>query len=219
MIWFILLTAALLSFAAAAFLLKLPRALWPLFGAFLMLALAAYSLSGSPDLPAAPKTEAVTNKDLALSQVEARRSFFGSTLPPSKFVMMADGYSRRGKYAEAADLLRGAVSANPKDAEAWTALGIALVEHADGAMNGAAIYAFKRAESIAPENPAPQYFVSLSLLREGKLAEMRDIWARLLAKAKPGDEWRKPLETQLGRLDYLLSEMEKMRAAQSLQRK
>ena len=86
--------------------------------------------------------------------VEARRELFGVERPASNFVVVADGFARRGQYADAAQLLSGEVADNPGNAEAWVALGNALVEHADGNPTPAAIYAYAKAEEGAPADGA-----------------------------------------------------------------
>ena len=132
------------------------------------------------------------------------RPLGAAELADHRFVITADGFTRRGQYADAANFLRNAVSENPGDGEAWVALGNVLVEHAEGQPTAAALYAYSRAEALLPANPAPAYFLGLSLLRAGRPGETRALWAELLASA-PGDApWREALAERLARLDAML---------------
>ena len=110
----------------------------------------------------------------------------------------------RGQHDQAANFLRNAVAENPKDGEAWLALGNALVEHADGQLTSAALYAYSQAEQVAPENPAPTYFLGLSFLRAGEPRKTLGLWRELLETAPEEAEWREPLAARLARLETML---------------
>ncbi|MGB3377535.1 MAG: hypothetical protein WBA55_02065, partial [Allopontixanthobacter sediminis] len=56
MIWIPLIALAVLAFVLAAFVVKLPRSGWALFGAALLFGLAGYALQGSPGLAGSPTT-------------------------------------------------------------------------------------------------------------------------------------------------------------------
>lgn len=204
MTWLPILALAALVFLAAAVLLKLPRTAFTLFGAALLFGLAGYALQGSPGQPAAPRAAQAKLAEGGEFLVEARREFFGGDRLPSRFVVTADAFTRRGHYADAADFLRNAVSENSGDAEAWVALGNVLVEHADGQLTAAALYAYSRAEMAMPANPAPTYFLGLGLLRAGRPQETRALWAELLAAAPADVPWREALAQRLARLDEML---------------
>jgi cytochrome c-type biogenesis protein CcmH len=198
---------AALAFAAAAVLLRLPRSGWTLFGAALLFGLTGYALQGSPGEAGAPKQGAEGGEAGAGDAlIEARRSLFDPAQPPSRFVIVADGFARRGQYGDAADILRGATERDPRDAEAWVALGNDLVEHADGQLTPAALYAYSQAEKLAPENPAAPFFLGVALIRSGRLQEARSLWADLLAKAPADAAWRPQLKERLDRLDVLIAQ-------------
>ncbi len=100
--------------------------------------------------------------------------------------MMADGYARKGQHADAAALLRGAVADNPDDAEAWVALGNALIEHADGNPTPAALLAYRPGGTHRAAKSRRAYFFGVALLRGGRADETRAIWAELV-EAAPAD--------------------------------
>lgn len=196
-----------LAFAFGALALRLPRGTWALFGAALLFGLAGYALQGSPGQGGAPAAgtarAAIPDGEAA---VDARRALFGPTQPPSRFVTVADGFARRGQFADAAGILRGAVERDPQDTEAWLALGNALVEHADGQFTPAALLAYGRAEALQPEHPAVPFFVGVALIRGGRLAEARGLWADTIERADADAEWRPALEERLARLDELIAQ-------------
>ena len=177
MSWLPILILTALVFALAVFVLKLPRTLWMLFG------------SALPSAPASPvRDDAAQSGEL---MVEARREFYPEGRLPSRFVVTADAFTRRGQHDQAANFLRNAVAENPKDGEAWLALGNALVEHAGGRLTAAALYAYSQAEKVSPENPAPTYFLGLAFLRAGEPANTLTLWRELLESAPADADWRR----------------------------
>ena len=205
MSWLPILILTALVFALAVFVLKLPRTLWMLFGSALLFGLAGYAAQGNPGQPSVPASP--VRDDAAQSgelMVEARREFYPEGRLPSRFVVTADAFTRRGQHDQAANFLRNAVAENPKDGEAWLALGNALVEHADGQLTSAALYAYSQAEQVAPENPAPTYFLGLSFLRAGEPGKTLGLWRELLETAPEEAEWREPLAARLARLETML---------------
>lgn len=207
MIWLPLITLALMAFLVAAFAVKLPRNGWALFGAALLFGLAGYALQGSPGLAGAPKLAAALNDEGNLALVDARRQMFNPERAPSRYVTVADGFARRGQFQDAAGILSGAVSQNSNDGEAWLALGNALVEHADGTLTPAALYAYAQAQTALPGHPGPNYFLGVALIRSGRPLEARQLWADTLEAAPSGAPWAAQMEERLARLDGLLQQM------------
>lgn len=205
MSWLPIIVLAVLTFALAVFALKLPRTLWMLFGSALLFGLAGYALQGQPGLAGAPAA-AVEQEDAGTGEllVSARREFYTAGAMPSRFVVTADAFTRRGQHEQAANFLRNAVEDNPRDGEAWLALGNALVEHADGRLTAAALYAYSEAEKVDPANPAPTYFLGLAFLRAGEPGKTLALWGELLDQAPEDADWRAPLEARLERLKALL---------------
>lgn len=195
-------------FLIAAFALRLPRAGWAAFGAALLFGLAGYAFQANPGMPAAPKAAVREANETSAAMIDARRAMFDATMQASDFVLVSDGFARRGQYADAAQMLRGVVRDNPGHAEAWVALGNALVEHADGNLTSAAIYAYARAEQAAPGHPAAPYFHGLALLRAGRPHDTRALWAQTIADAPEGAEWVAPMRERLERLDALIAAVE-----------
>ncbi|MCB2083595.1 MAG: tetratricopeptide repeat protein [Sphingomonadaceae bacterium] len=206
MTWIPIIALAIVVFLVTAFVLRMPRSGWTIFGAALMFGLSGYALQGSPGLPASPKEAVEQSDESAAAMVEARRDLSGPDFPPSALVVVADGFARNGKYADAAGLLGGAVERDPRDAEAWVALGNALLGHAEGNLTPAALFAYSRAELADPGNPAAGYFYGVALLNAGQPQQTREVWAEVLENAPEDAEWRDAIAGQIERLDALLNQ-------------
>lgn len=207
MSWILVLLLTAAAFAVIAVAFGLSRRLWTTMLAALVFGLAGYAFQARPDLPAAPPQAAPTDDPNAWGVVDARKEMVSDRLRSrSDKLLIADALARRGQFANAATMLRGATQDDPQDAEAWLALGNVLLEHADGILTPAALYAYRRASAHAPESPAPGYFLGLALIRQGRLMEGRQVWNSALENT-PADEQARPLlEERAERLDALLSQ-------------
>jgi cytochrome c-type biogenesis protein CcmH len=205
MTWILALALAVVAFLLAAFVLRAPRKGWEAIGAALLLGVAGYAFQARP-VPAAPKVaqERIVGDPAAL--VKARGRVTRSGIPPNdRWVVIADALARNGQFADAAEVLRGATDADPKNAEAWLAMANALVAHADGTLTPASLYAYRRAASAAPEHPGPPFFLGLALAQSGRFKEARTLWTRLLAATPPDAPWHAELVDKLRRLDAIMS--------------
>jgi cytochrome c-type biogenesis protein CcmH len=205
MSWAIAIALALAAFAAIAFGLRAPRQAWATLGAALAFGLAGYALQASPGLPGAPTTGVPEHTLDGSELIEARRRVMGvagEPLPP--YLLTSDAFARRGQYAEAAGLLRGAVEQNPRDGEAWIALGNALVEHGEGSLSPAALYAYRRASVIEPNGAGPAFFLGLALIRQGEFVAAHRLWTEQLARMPEGAPGREDLAGRYAVLDQAM---------------
>jgi cytochrome c-type biogenesis protein CcmH len=122
-----------------------------------------------------------------------------------KYLTPADALARHGQYADAAEILRGAVAEDPGNGEAWLAMANALVGHAEGQLSPAALLAFRRAEMASPNHPGPPFFLGLALAQSGQLEQGRAIWAELLARSPADAPWREELVARLADLDAFIA--------------
>jgi cytochrome c-type biogenesis protein CcmH/NrfG len=83
----------------------------------------------------------------------------------------------------------------------WLGLGNALQAHADGVLTPAARYAFERAAAVAPDHPAPHYFLGLAYVQMGDLDGADAVWRGLLAKTPATAPWRPRVEARLALID------------------
>ena len=215
MIWVLVGVLALAALVVAHLGLRLPRSSMMLFASALLFGLAGYALQGSPAQPASPSLTRVVAAEDGEALVAARRELFDTGQQPARYIVVADAFARRGQYADAAQMLRGAVAEQPGNAEAWVALGNALVEHAGGQLTPAAIEAFGRAEAARPDHPGAGYFLGIALIRSGRIDEARDLWAQMLAATPADAPWRAALADRLARLDAMIGQMAAQAADQA----
>lgn len=206
MSWALAIALALAALAALIALFKAPRPTWEALAAALVFGLAGFAMQARPDLAGAPKVAAVAAPKGAEAMVKARRALFsGDLLAGSNLLIMADAYTRKGQFREAAALSLSAAEEQPRSAEAWLALGANLLAHAGGALTPAAEEAFRRAIAADPAHPAASYFLGMALAQNERLDEARAIWAALLARTPADAPWRGGLLDSLARLDQFVA--------------
>ena len=203
MIWLAIGLLTLAVFALAVWALRLPRRGWTLFGAVMMFGLAGYAVQGSPSQPASPRAQIADVQEDGEFLVSLRRAFFDPETLPSRFVVTADAFARRGQHENAARFLDSAVKADPQDAEAWVALGNALVEHAGGRLGPAALLAYQRANAADEDNPAARYFTGLAWLRSDEPERTLVLWQSVIEDAPEDAEWLPLVRAQVARLEEL----------------
>ena len=209
MTWVLAIGLALAAFVLLAFVLRAPRGGWEAIGAALLFGIAGYALQASPGLSGAPKAAEQPFAEDAAEMVKSRLALSGEEgLPKDRLVLIADGYARNGRHADAAEVLRVAVEQDPKNAEAWLALGNALVSHAGGLLTPAALHAYQKAADAEPAHPGPPFFLGLALAQTGRFGEARALWAELLERSPEDAPWRENLQMQLGRLDALIAQQQ-----------
>lgn len=210
MTWVLVIALAAFVLALLLFVLKVPRGAREAIASALLLGVAGYAAQGSPSLAGAPKAAAESVSGNPAALVEARSKVTNSGIPTAnRWVVIADGLARNGRYGDAAEVLRGAVEDDPQNSEAWLAMANALVGHAGSALTPGALYAYRRAAAADPKAPGPPFFLGLALAQEGRLAETRALWGGLVAEAPQDAPWREPLARQLERLDAALKAQER----------
>lgn len=203
--WLGILALALVSFAIAAFTLRLPKGGFAVFGAVLLLGLVGYSFQGSPGQPGAPKEpDLEQEKQSGEAMVDARKQLFDSGIRPD-YLVIADGLASNGKFSDAAAALRGGLRNDPDNLEGWLALAMALTGHADGVVTPASFYAYGKAREIDPANPGADFFLGTSFLNAGEVRAARDTWARLLANSPEDAPWRPEIERRVAQLDQMIA--------------
>jgi len=204
--WVLAIALALAAFVLGVLVIGVARPAWTTFAAALSLGLAGYALQASPDVPGAPAGGGAGTEDVNWAFVDARKEMVsGPNRSTSDRMIVADALARQGQYANAAAMLRATVSENPRDGEAWLALGNALVEHAGGTLTPPALLAYRRAADLDPTGAGPGYFLGFALIRQGRLMEARSVWASALDSAAEDAAGRGALEESLGRLDSLIA--------------
>jgi cytochrome c-type biogenesis protein CcmH len=215
MIWLLVIGLAVAAFALMAAIFRLPRAAWTTVLAALALGLAGYAAQGSPGVPGAPKVAAPLVAGEGANLVDLRRAVLPDALRSHhNAIVTADGMARRDRYAEAATFLLGAVRDDPRDGEAWLALGNNLVAQADGALTPAAQLAYRRAEAAAPTSPGVPFFIGIYQLEAGNFLDARGLWAQAAQRAPEGSEARQTIDSRIARLDAVMQQMGRMQQGQ-----
>ncbi|WP_313806520.1 cytochrome C biosynthesis protein [Sphingobium sp.] len=204
--WIIAAALAMGTLAAIMAVGRIPRSAWEITAAALLLGLAGYAWQGRPGLAGSPRQSAekggaAFDEKLA----EQRRGMAERYGKAGQWLLLSDGLGRQGKTKEAANVLLSGLRETPDDPNLWLGFGNALVAHASGVLSPAADFAYRRAMAIDPDGPAPRYFYGLALARAGQLKEARALWAPLAASAPQGSEVRKELESNIARIDAVLS--------------
>lgn len=206
MTWVMVIGLAAVVFAGLAVLFKVPRGGWEAIGAALLVGIAGFAMQARPELGGAPKEPVQQAAASGEALVDARKALSEQNVPAaSQWTVVADAFARRGQFAEAAGVVRGAIAKNPGDADAWLALANNLVAHAEGNVSPAALYAYRRAALADPQHPGPPFFLGLALAQGGRLEEGRAAWAELLARTPKDAPWRADLEQRLGELDAFIA--------------
>ncbi|HEX8620717.1 MAG TPA: tetratricopeptide repeat protein [Allosphingosinicella sp.] len=199
--WLILLVLALAAFAAIWRFGRLDAAGLQLLASALLLAFAGYAWQGRPGLPGSPRRppESQELPDSAFARM--RQNMLGRFDTADRWLTIAEGFQRRGDTRGGAGLLRSALREHPDNAILWLGYGNALVMHAGGMITPAAQLAFERAAQLAPDHPAPRFFLGVAMAQSGRLDEAERVWRDLLATAPADAGWRAGVEAQLEQLE------------------
>lgn len=209
MTWLAVLCLAALCFGGAFILLRGERQMWTSLLAALALGLAGYAWQASPDALSSPHVSEQDEESDNWGMVDDRKMMIGADrVSRNDKVLIADAFARRGQYADAVEALHHAVDENPQDMDAWLAMGIALAEHSQGVLTPAASFAFDQANYISPSNPAPGYFVGLTMIRRGGFPQAAQIWRQTLQSAGSAEEGYPFLAERLERLEGLIAQVE-----------
>lgn len=199
--WIIAILLSLATLAGLVVLGKLPRPTWEAVAAAVILALAGYAYQGRPAVPSAPsavsKSKGEDAKMLILIRSEMDRTF--SSARP--YLILSDAYARDGDYQLAAAYINSGIRKNPKNADLWAGLGLQLLLAGDGQMSPPAKFAFDRARSLSPRQPAPDYFMGLTAVFEGRSDEALSLWRGLIERAPKDAKWKARLELQVKALE------------------
>ncbi|NVE94399.1 tetratricopeptide repeat protein [Altererythrobacter lutimaris] len=211
MSWLPILAVAIVAFLLAAFVLRIPKPGWALMASALMLGLAGYAFQGNPGYAGAPKAAQEQVQEVSgEALVAARRGLFSPTDVVPDYLTVSDGFARRGRYKDAADVLKSSLRENPTHGEGWLALALALTEHTGGQVTPPAVQAFGRAEANLPGHPAPGYFLGTAFLRSGRPNEARQVWVDLLEKTPEDAPWHGDLTFRIAQVDQMIEMMRQM---------
>jgi len=199
--WAILLGLALAAFAAVWRFGRLDSAGLQLLASALLLAMAGYAWQGHPGLAGSPKAPPENQEIPDSTFARMRQDMLGRFDTADRWLTIAEGFQRRGDTRGAAGLIRSALREHPDNAILWIGYGNALVIHSGGLITPAAQLAFERAARLAPDHPAPRFFLGVAQAQSGRLDEAERTWRSLLESAPADAPWRAQVEQQLQLLE------------------
>lgn len=171
--------------------MKFRGSMLTLAGAALAFGSAGYALQGSPGLEGQPRVADKRTPPMPLTG--ARQAMTGRFDYADTWLNMADALASRGNTLDAAKLLQTQAERHPGDYKLWVGLGNALTDHAR-TITPAGRFAFERAAELAPDYPAPPFFLGLAEARSGNREEAVRLWRQILANAPANASWRPIIE-------------------------
>lgn len=204
--WIILGALALLLLAGLVFVGRVPKSLWQIVAATILLGMTGYALQGRPDLPGSPAQPREAKVSTANELLIIRGEMDHIYGPGKRWLVTADAFARAGGYAASAGYIQAGLREFPRDPDLWSGLGLQLMLASDGQMSPPAKMAFDKARSLDKFQPAPDYFQGLADLFEGRVDDTLKRWKALLATARPEDRWKKRLESQIAALEQLAAQ-------------
>ena len=203
------LTLFLLGGAAMALLVTLGvrRPLWSLVGAARMLGATGYALQGRPSLQSQPARPDLTGMADDPGLIALRDEMLGHWTAQGAYLIAADAMQRAGEKRAAVQAVLGGLQRYPDSLALWVGLGNVLAAHDGGRLSPPALFAFQRAQRLAPDHPGPPFFLGLAHVRAGDFAAARPLWAHALSLTPPGLSYRKAIAERLALLDAYLAQM------------
>ena len=205
--WISLVVLAALVFAGLLYFGKLPRRVWELLAAALVLGMAGYALQGRPGLDDAPGKPLADKGKEASALIDMRRDMDQNYGAAKFWLITADSFARSGDYQLSAIYIRSGLRQNPRDANLWAALGVQLMLASEGRMSAPAKFAFDRARKLQPSHAAPDYFEGLAALFGGRVVDALKLWQGLLDRSSPTDRWRPRLQAQVDGVTAMAKQM------------
>lgn len=163
----------------------------------LAVAVGGYAVTGSPSLDSSPAPARVVNPKLTPEAEQASAQLLENFGDVRAWLTLSDAFIRAGRTDMAVHSLQSALEAIPGNADLWVQMGIALVAHANGEVVPAARLAFDRASRLAPDHPAPGYFLGLAWLQSGDADRALATWRALRAKSADDAPWVPMLDDKI----------------------
>lgn len=182
----------------------------PLFAVALALAagISGYALTGSPRQPSAPAPARVISPDLTPEAEKASKELLENFGDVRAWLTLSDAFIRAGRTETAVAALQSGLEAIPGNADLWVQMGIALVAHANGEVVPAARLAFDRASRLAPDHPAPGYFLGLAWLQSGDADQALATWRGLRARSPADAPWVPMLDSRIASAERMKAVMD-----------
>lgn len=156
-----------------------------------------YAVTGTPGEPSAPAPKRAVNPELTPEAEEASKELLENFGDVRAWLTLSDALIRAERAETAVAALQSGLKAIPGNADLWVQMGIALVAHANGQVVPAARLAFDRAARLAPDHPAPGYFLGLAWLQSGDVDRALATWEALRARSPADAPWVPMLDERI----------------------
>jgi cytochrome c-type biogenesis protein CcmH len=164
-----------------------------------------YLALGSPGLPGQPLAQRVTNPhaDQSIDSLVARVEDRLAQNPQDgrAWELLAPIYLQMGRFDDAAQARRHALSLNGENAARQADLGEALTAAANGVVTAEAKGAFARAVELNPQAVKARFYLGLAAEQDGHREQAASIWRTLIAQAPADAPWIELVRTALARVD------------------
>jgi len=187
--WVFITPVALILCIAIILASRLPRKLWELCAAFLVLGLVGYAFQGSPGLKAAPQAEPMRDNAAAAQLIEMRAQMAATFAGSKRWTILADSFARQGNYKLAMAVTGQGLKQQPKNADLWAAQGVYAMLANNGRIGAPSALAFTKAREFNANLAAPDYFEGLNALVDGRLLDALRKWDAALKLAPKDSAW------------------------------
>ncbi|PWC32239.1 c-type cytochrome biogenesis protein CcmI [Azospirillum sp. TSO35-2] len=167
-------------------------------------ALAVYSTTGHPELPAQPLASRNLEQErggppksvlAAMDKLKAQLAENPADL--QGWIILGQAYVKMGRNTDAADALRHAVALNKDDPELQGLFGETLVSANDGTVPEEAVIAFDAVLAKEPKDARARFFVALGRYQAGDQRGALDRWRALMADSPANAPWVPVLRDQI----------------------
>jgi cytochrome c-type biogenesis protein CcmH len=169
-----------------------------------LVAIAGYALRGQPGYPGQPLAErrqqAPGQSDIAalIARIEAHLS--ANPEDGRGWEVVAPVYLRLGRVPDAVRARANALRLLGATADREADLAEAQVAAAGGVVTAEAKATLERAIALSADHPKAGYLLGLAAEQDGRPAEARAIWSRLVEIAPPNAPWLGILRSEVARL-------------------
>ncbi len=160
-----------------------------------------YLLLGAPRVPSQPFAERPAPPEQAqeINRMVERLAGRLAAQPGDRdgWLLLGRTYTQLGRFTEAAETYRKAISHGFDGAQTQSALGEVLAAAAGGEVGPEARRAFAAALEKDPAEPRARYYAGLALVQDDRLQDAIGVWTRLLEQSPPDAPWRPMVEQQV----------------------